>query len=156
MMAKGKLNHIATYFNGMFIFSSQEDGDQSDSMMSPTSLSGRSQRSLSPTPPPSTSSTASTLHSEPTHSSTSASVTSAKPSTSSGKPSVQAKISNSSSRKRKAGGDTMELAILESLRHVWDQPSHTAEDENGLFGRQLAATLRRFPSHQKAVAKLRI
>ena len=49
----------------------------------------------------------------------------------------------------------MELAILESLRHVWDQPSHTAEeDEDGLFGRQLAATLRRFPSHQKAVAKL--
>ena len=51
----------------------------------------------------------------------------------------------------------MELAILESLRHVWDQPSHTTEeDEDGLFGRQLAATLRRFPSHQKAVAKLRI
>ena len=51
----------------------------------------------------------------------------------------------------------MELAILESLRYVWDQPSHTAEeDEDGLLGRQLAATLRRFASHQKAVAKLRI
>ena len=52
----------------------------------------------------------------------------------------------------------MELAILESLRHVWDQPSqvHSAEDEDGLFGRQLAATLHRFPSHQNAVAKLRI
>ena len=50
----------------------------------------------------------------------------------------------------------MELAILASLRHVWDQPSHTAEDEDGLFGWQLAATLRRFPSHQKAAAKLRI
>lgn len=51
----------------------------------------------------------------------------------------------------------MELAILESLKHVWDQPSHVAEeDEEGLFGRQLAATLRRFPSHHKAAAKLRI
>ena len=51
----------------------------------------------------------------------------------------------------------MELAILESLKHVWDQPSHVVEeDEDGLFGRQLAATLRRFPSHHKAAAKLRI
>ena len=51
----------------------------------------------------------------------------------------------------------MKLAILESLKHVWDQPSHIAEeDEDGLFGRQLAATLRRFPSHQKAAAKLKI
>ena len=50
----------------------------------------------------------------------------------------------------------MELAILESLQHVWDQPSHTAKDEDGLFGRQLAASLHRFPSHQKAAAKLKI
>ena len=49
----------------------------------------------------------------------------------------------------------MELAILESLKHVWDQLSHVAEEEDGLFGRQLAATLRRFPSHHKAAAKLR-
>ena len=159
-MVKGKLNYIATYschLIGTFVFSNQEDGDQSDFMMSPTSPSGRSQHSLSPTPPPSNSSTASTSQSEPAHSSTSASVTSVKPSTSSGKPSAQAKISNTSSSRKRKAGDTVELAILESLRHVWDQPSLTTEeDEDGLFGRQLAATLRRFPSHQKAIAKLRI
>ena len=119
-----------------------------------------SRQSVSPTPRPSTSLSSPPSQSEPALSSPSTSTSGAEPSTS-----TQAKatrLTPFASRKRKAGGgggDAVELAILESLRHVWDreQPTHSGEeDEDGLYGRQLAAKLRRFPSQQKAIAKLRI
>ena len=52
----------------------------------------------------------------------------------------------------------MELAIIENLKQLQEKHSHHDEesDEDGLFARQIAATLRRFTYQQKAVAKVRI
>ena len=57
------------------------------------------------------------------------------------------------SHKRKGEPDAVDVAILEMLK---DKKSAKPEDEEGLFGMQLAAKMRKLSEHQKAVVKLRI
>lgn len=51
--------------------------------------------------------------------------------------------------------DPVESAIIDSLQQAKNTKQDLDSDEDGLLGRQVAATLRRFTPHQKAIAKLR-
>ena len=46
--------------------------------------------------------------------------------------------------------------IISSLKSISEKREQRRDDEDELFGRQVAATLRRLTSRQKAQAKLRI
>ena len=49
----------------------------------------------------------------------------------------------------------MESAIIDNLKQARNAKQDADSDKDGLFGRQIAATLRRFTTQQKAIAKLR-
>ena len=60
-------------------------------------------------------------------------------------------------RKVTSKDDVVDEYIIQSLRSIeerWAQRQVGHEDEDEHFGRQIAATLRRLPSRQKAMAKL--
>ena len=59
-------------------------------------------------------------------------------------------------RRRKGPEDELETSIVERLNSLDSKRAHVDSDEDGLFGRQIAATLRRFPYEKKAFAKLRL
>lgn len=61
-------------------------------------------------------------------------------------------------RKRSLKADSVETTIMESLVSLREEKhaEHLEDDEDVLFGRQIAAVLKRFSNHQKATAKLRI
>ena len=58
-------------------------------------------------------------------------------------------------RRHKEPEDELETSIVERLNSLDSKRAHVDSDEDGLFGRQIAATLRRFP-YEKAFAKLRL
>ena len=58
-----------------------------------------------------------------------------------------------SKRKKTRVGDDVEELLVRNLKHLEER---RADDEEELFGRTVAATLRRFSLRQRAVAKMRI
>ena len=70
----------------------------------------------------------------------------------------QLSITAATKRKRRHKGpeDELETSIVERLNSLDSKRAHVDSDEDGLFGRQIAATLRRFPYEKKAFAKLRL
>ena len=63
-----------------------------------------------------------------------------------------------SGQKPKGAPDTIDLAIVEALKQIQPQRAQPEpeSDEEGLFGRQVAATLRRLGGQAKAFAKVKI
>ena len=57
---------------------------------------------------------------------------------------------------KKSRNDDIDELLVKSLASLQEKKPKIAEDEEGLFGKQVAATLRRFTLHQKAIAKLQI
>ena len=64
----------------------------------------------------------------------------------------------SASNKRRAKADEIDELLVKSLTTLQDNKMSKTEecDEDGYFGQQIAATLRRFTPRQKAIAKLRM
>lgn len=58
-----------------------------------------------------------------------------------------------SKRKKSRVGDDIEELVVRNLKHLEE---HRGDDEEELFGRTVAATLRRLSQRQRAVAKMRI
>ncbi len=59
-------------------------------------------------------------------------------------------------KKRSRNDDIDELLVKSLNNSLQEKKQKIGEDEEGLFGKQVAATLRRFNPHQKAIAKLQI
>ena len=60
-------------------------------------------------------------------------------------------------KKRKVTkSDEVDDYILRSLKDIEEKQAQRQDDEDELYGRQVAATIRRFTNREKALAKLRI
>ena len=59
-------------------------------------------------------------------------------------------------KKKKVKGHNEELDSLLISNLIQMKEKDLSDDEEELFGRQVAATLRRLTKHQKAIAKMRI
>ena len=55
-------------------------------------------------------------------------------------------------KKGNRGNDDLDELLIKNMQHMQQR----IDDEDAMFGRQVAATLRRLTNRQKAIAKLRI
>ena len=59
--------------------------------------------------------------------------------------------------KRRSRNNGLDEFLVKSLGSIHEMKrAKVADDEEGLFGKQVAASLRRFTAHQKAIAKLKV